>query len=102
MRRADKTIEEASRPARAWRISKAAGLAVGIAVSAALIMGASSPRLVSARQASSPKTSGEQGNAQNGRKLFVKYGCYECHGYEGQGSIATAPRVGPDPLPLEA
>jgi ubiquinol-cytochrome c reductase cytochrome c subunit len=35
-----------------------------------------------------------------GRKLFVSYGCYQCHGYEGQGSSATGPRLGPRPLPL--
>ena len=92
-----------ARSSRPWYRSTASGFAAGVAVSAALIVGASSPRLLSARQGSSPaKSSGEQGNAQNGRKLFVKYGCYECHGYEGQGSPTTAPRVGPDPLPLEA
>jgi len=39
-------------------------------------------------------------NADEGRKLFVSYGCYQCHGYEGQGSSATGPRLGPRPLPL--
>jgi mono/diheme cytochrome c family protein len=41
------------------------------------------------------------GDAQKGRKLFVKNGCYECHGYEGQGGSA-GPRLGPDPVPLSA
>ena len=40
------------------------------------------------------------GNAETGKKLFVSYGCYQCHGYEGQGSSATGPRLGPRPLPL--
>ena len=35
-----------------------------------------------------------------GRKLYASYGCYQCHGYEGQGSSATGPRLGPRPLPL--
>lgn len=39
------------------------------------------------------------GNAANGRKHFVSYGCYQCHGYEGQGSTSTGPRLGPRPLP---
>ncbi len=43
-----------------------------------------------------------QGNAENGRKLYVSVGCYQCHGYEGQGSSATGPRLGPKPLPLAA
>jgi ubiquinol-cytochrome c reductase cytochrome c subunit len=37
------------------------------------------------------------GNAANGKKLFVTYGCYQCHGYEGQGGSA-GPRIGPPPL----
>src|SRR5207244_2115061 len=30
-----------------------------------------------------------RGDAQNGKALFMKFGCYECHGREGQGSAAT-------------
>lgn len=30
------------------------------------------------------------GDAANGKKLFVKDGCYECHGYAGQGGAAGA------------
>jgi len=26
------------------------------------------------------------GNATNGKRLFVRDGCWECHGYAGQGS----------------
>jgi cytochrome c553 len=42
------------------------------------------------------------GNAANGRKLFIGVGCYQCHGYEAQGSTATGPRLGPSPLPYAA
>jgi mono/diheme cytochrome c family protein len=40
-----------------------------------------------------------EGNAANGKKLFVAYGCYQCHGYLGQGA-STGPRIGPPPLSL--
>ena len=40
------------------------------------------------------------GNAEAGKKLYDSYGCYQCHGFEGQGSSATGPRLGPRPLPL--
>jgi mono/diheme cytochrome c family protein len=30
------------------------------------------------------------GDAANGKKLFVRDGCYECHGYAGQGGAAGA------------
>jgi mono/diheme cytochrome c family protein len=40
--------------------------------------------------------------AANGRRLFVKFGCYECHGFEAQGGGSAGPRIGPDPPPLSA
>ena len=55
--------------------------------------------------ASAPQARAAQapaGNAEAGRKLFVSYGCYQCHGYEAQGSSATGPRLGPRPLPFAA
>ena len=39
------------------------------------------------------------GNAETGKKLFVSYGCWQCHGYEGQGG-AAGPRLAPRPLPF--
>lgn len=42
------------------------------------------------------------GNAQNGEKLFLADGCYECHGREGQGAAQTgAARIGPPQLSFE-
>jgi ubiquinol-cytochrome c reductase cytochrome c subunit len=56
------------------------------------------------------KTSGQAAKTQNsttadtvtGRRNFQKFGCYECHGLEGQGSIVTGPRLAPDPIPLDS
>ena len=42
------------------------------------------------------------GNADAGKKLFVSIGCYQCHGYEAQGSNATGPRLGPRAIPFAA
>jgi ubiquinol-cytochrome c reductase cytochrome c subunit len=39
-------------------------------------------------------------SATNGRTLFAKVGCYQCHGYQGQGG-AAGPRIAPDPLPFD-
>jgi ubiquinol-cytochrome c reductase cytochrome c subunit len=36
-------------------------------------------------------------NAETGKRLFVRDGCYECHGYAGQGTIAGA-RLAPPVL----
>jgi mono/diheme cytochrome c family protein len=29
-------------------------------------------------------------SAENGRKAFVTHGCWQCHGFEGQGSAVTS------------
>jgi len=36
-------------------------------------------------------------DAQNGKKIFLRDGCYQCHGYAGQGTIAGA-RLAPPVL----
>lgn len=36
-------------------------------------------------------------DVENGKKIFVRDGCYQCHGYAGQGTIAGA-RLGPPVL----
>jgi mono/diheme cytochrome c family protein len=40
------------------------------------------------------------GNADNGKKLFIRDGCYECHGIEGQGANGLGPRLAPNPMSL--
>ena len=46
---------------------------------------------------------GVSGDVQHGKKIYETYGCYECHGREGQGATQTrAPRIGPPPIPLDA
>ena len=42
-------------------------------------------------------------DAANGKAAFLKYGCWQCHGIEGQGSAVTSlgKVLAPDPLPLE-
>lgn len=37
----------------------------------------------------------QEGNVQNGKRLYLKDGCYECHGYAGQGGAGArlAPKV---------
>ena len=42
-------------------------------------------------------------DATKGKAAFMKYGCWQCHGTEGQGSaITSAGKVlAPDPMPLE-
>jgi hypothetical protein len=44
-------------------------------------------------------TAAPQGDAERGKTLFVKVGCYQCHNYEGHGGAAGA-RLAPNPLPF--
>jgi mono/diheme cytochrome c family protein len=37
------------------------------------------------------------GNADNGKKLWNTVGCYQCHGFSGQGGAAGA-RLAPNPI----
>jgi cytochrome c553 len=49
-----------------------------------------------------PATAPAAGSADEGKKLFASVGCYQCHGYEAQGSNATGPRLGPRPMAFAA
>jgi cytochrome c len=42
------------------------------------------------------------GDPQHGKALFAADGCYECHGYVGQGSIRTGPTLAPRVIPFAA
>ena len=42
---------------------------------------------------------GPAGDPQKGQALFNRYGCYQCHGYEGQGGNAGK-RLAPAPMPF--
>jgi mono/diheme cytochrome c family protein len=40
-------------------------------------------------------------NPQTGQKLYTSFGCYECHGYQGQGALQTGgARLGPPQIPF--
>jgi ubiquinol-cytochrome c reductase cytochrome c subunit len=41
-----------------------------------------------------------QGNAENGKRLFVAKGCYQCHGYDGHGGAGA--KLAPRPIPVAA
>lgn len=40
------------------------------------------------------------GNAENGKRLYIRNGCYECHGYDGHGGAGA--KLAPRPMPLVA
>jgi ubiquinol-cytochrome c reductase cytochrome c subunit len=56
----------------------------------------------SAQTPAPPSNAAPAGNVAEGKKLYVSYGCYQCHGHEAQGSNATGPRLGPRPIAFTA
>src|SRR5262249_10999038 len=40
-------------------------------------------------------------SAEKGKTAFVQHGCWQCHGFLGQGGVA-GPKLAPDPLAEEA
>jgi mono/diheme cytochrome c family protein len=62
----------------------------------------STPSPASAPQAGAAEAPASPAAIESGRRIFAAKGCGECHGLEGQGAPTTAPRVGPQPLPLGA
>ena len=71
-------------------------LAVFVAAPLAFYFGFSSVTVAQESKSAAPG-----GNAENGKRLFMKDGCYQCHGREGQGSNMSGPRIAPDAVTLE-
>ncbi len=42
-------------------------------------------------------------SAEQGKAAYIKHGCWQCHGTQGQGSIMTSggKRIAPDPMPWQ-
>ena len=41
------------------------------------------------------------GSAEKGKSAYVKHGCWQCHGFAGQGGV-TGPKLAPNPMALDA
>jgi ubiquinol-cytochrome c reductase cytochrome c subunit len=57
---------------------------------------------IAAQVSSAPKhnENSASGNKENGQRIYVKDGCYECHGRAAQGSRLSGPKIGPQPVPF--
>src|SRR6266699_1227943 len=78
--------------------------AVGLAVASAQTQEPASPPAAPAQptraNAAAAASQAPTGKAENGKGLFKTKGCYECHGYAGQGG--TGPKLGPRPISFAA
>jgi ubiquinol-cytochrome c reductase cytochrome c subunit len=62
--------------------------------------------VVAAQAPTQGQNAGPRGSAENGKKLFVSIGCYECHGFAAHGpggdSLLGGPRIAPHPIAFPA
>jgi len=66
------------------------------AIVAVFLLAVPAARTQNAAQKGEKSEAAPAGNAETGKKIFTKAGCYECHGREGQGAAqASGPRIGP-------
>ena len=77
---------------------------LGVVVPAALfVVAVSLPMNVAVRAQTPPAAqAAPPGNAEAGRKVYMKTGCKSCHGNEGQGAAPTGPRLAPNPSAFAA
>src|SRR5262245_10675767 len=61
-----------------------------------IVLGAMASLL--AAQTRAAQNTAPAGNVENGKKIFAAYGCYQCHGYVGQGGGGGARLNNPVPL----
>lgn len=92
-------------PLGAWRrVSPLPARMLALAAIAAAIL--APPVFVRSRAAAQSNAAAEKSenpsasSVARGEKLYVSYGCYECHGRAAQGGVG--PELGPHPLPLPA
>lgn len=82
---------------RHLRLLSLGGMLYSITIVAGVAMLFVGPRWVAAQAANPTSNSAKppRGDADKGRTLFIKYGCYQCHGTEAQGGGYTGPRLAP-------
>jgi mono/diheme cytochrome c family protein len=51
-------------------------------------------------QTPAAKSAAPAGDAVNGKKIFDKYGCYQCHDHDAKGGAGA--RLAPNPIPFAA
>src|SRR4026207_883377 len=74
-----------------------AGIALGVSVLSAQTTGVA-PKAGAAPAANAQAV--PAGSAENGKKIYSSYGCYQCHGYEAQGGAGA--RLAPRPIAFAA
>jgi mono/diheme cytochrome c family protein len=77
--------------------------ALALPLASALLIGAATLEAQRGQGAAPPSApaapnaqAAPSGNADNGKKIYSSYGCYQCHGYAAQGGAGA--RLAPRPI----
>lgn len=76
-------------------------VAIGLTAAAALAIGPGRAAARAGTAGGQARTAAPSGNVGRGKQIYIKYGCYQCHGREAQGA-STGSKLGPDPWPFAA
>ena len=95
-----KTQRHKGTKARDQRIRIRAPLCLCVFVSSCFLMTLGLTTLAQAPSQAPADSAIPTGNADNGKKLYAQYGCYQCHGYAAQGGVGA--RLAPRPLAFAA
>ena len=68
--------------------------AIGVIGLAALAVAAPAPLARPGAAVAAPVAQ----DAAHGQALYTAYGCYQCHGFAGQGAAGTGPRIAPNAI----
>lgn len=69
-------------------------------IASAALLAALALTATAARAAPAPAPAPDPQAVARGQVLFNQVGCYQCHGYVGQGSTASGATLAPNPAPL--
>ena len=79
--------------------NRCAGSAAALMVVACLLLASPSAGAQSSGSASKPNAA-PAGKAENGKRIYTSYGCYQCHGRAAQGGAGS--RLAPNPISFTA
>jgi mono/diheme cytochrome c family protein len=97
MRHIETTNQLARRAIRA-----ALALITAAALAAIFLLARSEANAQSAATNRQVAVNAPAGNAERGKTIYRRDGCWECHGFDAQSGGNTGPKLGPPPMPFPA
>jgi ubiquinol-cytochrome c reductase cytochrome c subunit len=90
------------RSAQSNTIRVFAALTMFVVFAGILLLLAASKAAAQSAAAARPSAGVPAGNAERGKTIYRRDGCWECHGFDAQSGGNTGPKLGPPPMPFPA